>query len=887
MATADTPAGIVPTRLWAGFWQSFNNLSKQSLRGRVTLAVGVLFFLSIAVVSLQSIVFLRNELRNAICLHNTAFLKSLSQHVTAEVGATQQHLSDFASVFPREGLADPAAADAFLATRVGLPRIFDGGLQLYSPSGVLMAGTPGPKRAIRDPAERTALAVLIATRQPQISRPYGRAGDPAGPKIAFFAKIETDGHLVGILEGVLNLKGHNVISSLPRTYVGNAGYVFLADRQGLIIAHPDPRRLMTRLSEPQDTLPLESLLAGHAVSGETYTVRGTPMLTSIRRLPVTGWLVGINLPESEVFSPVRAVERYTFVDALAILAIVLLAMSWIMRRLMEPLDTITGQVREISRSGHVKGQRIYLRSAPQEIATLANSFNNMLRSMESHREALSRRERRFRTLIEDSSDIIAVMDTHGILTFISPSASALGYSAEQMRTRPVFDFLHPDDIGAARATLRCVLEKPGRTETLDCRIVRSDGSLERYETIIRNRICDIDIRGIVLSARNVTERRAAENAVRIEEQRLRVALRCANIAVFNQDCDLRYTWSFNTHSLPYAEALIGKADEEVLLPDSAAKAMAFKRQVLETGQGDRVEMVIESNGQERNFILAVDPLHGPDNEITGIAGAVLDITEQRRTEKLLRHAQRMEAFGNLAGGIAHDFNNVLGIVLANLECIRAAVPERADVKRFADNALTAAGQGESLTRNLLAFARDKPLEPELLNLNALLGEFVDMLHPMIGPAIDLSLDIDPQLWPCEIDAGELRNAVLNLVVNARDAMPDGGRVIIRARNVVAPSGTLAEAPRAASGDFVQISIIDTGHGMTPEIAGRAFDPFFTTKDVGKGTGLGLSMVYGFARQSGGHAAIASKAGAGTTLSLYLPRATALTSDQKRDVWSAE
>jgi signal transduction histidine kinase len=220
----------------------------------------------------------------------------------------------------------------------------------------------------------------------------------------------------------------------------------------------------------------------------------------------------------------------------------------------------------------------------------------------------------------------------------------------------------------------------------------------------------------------------------------------------------------------------------------------------------------------------------------------------------------------MTGGIAHDFNNYLSIITANLECILAKMPEGSPLHRRGENALTAARAGAELTAKLLAFACRRPLRSTPLDLNQALGEFREFLRPVVGPNVDLNFDLDPELWPCQTDAGELQNALVNLIINARDAMPDGGTLTIATRN--RPDDGECKCSR---GGCVELLVRDTGQGMTPDVRDAAFDPFFTTKQPDKGTGLGLSMVYGFARQSRGMVTIDSEAGRGTTVHICLPR----------------
>jgi signal transduction histidine kinase/CheY-like chemotaxis protein len=239
-------------------------------------------------------------------------------------------------------------------------------------------------------------------------------------------------------------------------------------------------------------------------------------------------------------------------------------------------------------------------------------------------------------------------------------------------------------------------------------------------------------------------------------------------------------------------------------------------------------------------------------------------------EAALQEAQRMEAIGRLASGVAHDFNNLLTTVMGNVDRISSDQQSTPRVRRFAEAALDAARRGASLTTQLLAFARRQPLNPTLVRVSGLVEGMLPLIKDAIGEAITVTVAVDPELAAVRIDPGQFEEALLNLALNARDAMPQGGDLMIAARHAAVDA---AEAARKtiAAGEYVVVEIADSGVGMRSEVMGRAFEPFFTTKETGKGTGLGLSMVYGFARQSGGTAEIESREGAGTTVRLYIPR----------------
>jgi signal transduction histidine kinase len=251
-----------------------------------------------------------------------------------------------------------------------------------------------------------------------------------------------------------------------------------------------------------------------------------------------------------------------------------------------------------------------------------------------------------------------------------------------------------------------------------------------------------------------------------------------------------------------------------------------------------------------------------------------EIAHRQRIEEALRQSQKMEAIGQLTGGIAHDFNNLLQVIVGNLEVLSLKLGKDADERRFIAAALRGAARGAALTQRLLAFARRQPLDPKPIDVNRLVVDMSELLHSTLGESIDVEAALGNGLWPVLADANQLESALLNLCVNARDAMPDGGRLTIEMANATLDDAYASEHDVAA-GPYVRVSVGDAGMGMTKDVAEHAFEPFFTTKDVGKGSGLGLSQVYGFIKQSGGHVRIDSAPGKGTTVNLYLPRLAAV------------
>jgi PAS domain S-box-containing protein len=257
-----------------------------------------------------------------------------------------------------------------------------------------------------------------------------------------------------------------------------------------------------------------------------------------------------------------------------------------------------------------------------------------------------------------------------------------------------------------------------------------------------------------------------------------------------------------------------------------------------------------------------------------IVGGLLflrDITARLQTEEALRQAQKMEAVGQLTGGIAHDFNNLLTIIIGNLEILQNRIGKGNPQAKFVESATGGAMRAAALTQRLLAYSRRQPLDPKTVDLNKLVSGISDLLRRTLGESIAVEIVPAAGLWRCHVDPNQLETALLNLVINARDAMLEGGRLTIETANILIDEAYSANHREVTPGQYVMLAVSDTGEGMAPEIVGKAFEPFFTTKDVGKGSGLGLSMVYGFVKQSRGHVKIYSEIGAGTTVKIYLPR----------------
>jgi PAS domain S-box-containing protein len=373
----------------------------------------------------------------------------------------------------------------------------------------------------------------------------------------------------------------------------------------------------------------------------------------------------------------------------------------------------------------------------------------------------------------------------------------------------------------------------------------------------------------------VRERRAAEGALQRSEQLYRGLIENLGQAVFLQNADQRYVAANPQfcREVGRTEAeVFGATDADLCDPIEAVRLSADVRAVLATGDRRETEREVTTGGQRRTVRRVLTPVRDAAGRITGVLGIGWDVTEQRKLEAHLNQSSKMDAIGQLAGGIAHDFNNLLTAVIGNLDVLRDGLPEGAPDLPLVDSAQRAAERAAALTQRLLGFARRHQLDWRPVQVNALASEVVELLRRTIDPLIEIEARPAADVWPVRADPDQLNQVLMNLCLNARDAISGRGRVTVETACVtaaeVAALGTLGAGP----GDFVRLSVTDTGSGMTPEVRAKIFEPFFTTKEVGKGTGLGLAMAFAIVRQHKGWIDCRSEPGVGSRFDVYLPRA---------------
>ena len=488
-------------------------------------------------------------------------------------------------------------------------------------------------------------------------------------------------------------------------------------------------------------------------------------------------------------------------------------------------------------------------------------------------------ESRYRLLIEAVTDYaIYMLDPGGIVTSWNPGAQRFkGYAPHEIIGQHFSRFYTDEDraTGLPERALETA-RREGKFEHEGWR-VRKDGTrFWAYVVIDPIRTRSGEIIGFAKVTRDLTERRAAEEALRSSQEQFRLLLQgVTDYAIYMLDKDGRVTnWNLGAERIKgYApHEIVGKHfsafyTEEDRATGMPAHALAM---ALKDGRYEREGWRVRKDGTRFFAHVIIDAIHDDNGDLLGFAKITRDITERREAQQkldeareALLQAQKMEAIGQLTGGIAHDFNNLLMAVLGSLELVRKRVPDDPKILKLIDNAMQGAERGAALTKRMLAFARRQELKQEAIDIPDLVRGMTDLLQRSIGPTVAIETRFPLALPAVWADANQLEMALLNLAVNARDAMPEGGLIIISAHEE-------GNDDTAAVSGFVRICVRDTGVGMDETTLNRATEPFFTTKEPGKGTGLGLSMVHGLAQQSGGRFVLKSKPGEGSVAELWLP-----------------
>ena len=509
--------------------------------------------------------------------------------------------------------------------------------------------------------------------------------------------------------------------------------------------------------------------------------------------------------------------------------------------------------------------------------------------------SLRQSEERFRMLVENSTDGIALVSGDGRLLFASRAAAAmLGHAVEEMFGIEAATLLHPEDLPQMRSRVSAMFARAGAVAHWSCRLRTREGDWREVEGTGVNRLDDPAIRAVIVNFRDVTTEQRIQRQLAESEERYRAFIEQSSEGIFRFEIDPPVPVSLpvedqirlfyqngrlaecndamaRMYDVERGEELVGARLEDLLPADHPENA-EYLRRFINGGYRiiDAESREVDRQGRPKYFL---------NNLVGTVEGGLMsrawgtqrDITERKLLEEQFRQTRKMETAGRLAGGIAHDFNNLLTAILGTSEILLGDLPEGNPHREDVEEIKRAANRAANLTRQLLAFSRRQVLQPKITDLNLVVSNVESMLRRLIGEDIDLVAQLTPELGRVKADPGQMEQVLMNLAVNARDAMPQGGTLLIETSNVsLTADEVLGRAPMEP-GEYVLLVVSDSGVGMSQEVQQHLFEPFFTTKEPGKGTGLGLATVYGIVKQSGGFIYAYSELGRGSAFKIYLPR----------------
>ncbi len=721
--------------------------------------------------------------------------------------------------------------------------------------------------------------------------------------------------------------------------LGQSGETFLADSDGFFITRGRYPSVQGH-SHPISAHPMQACLAMEEREVLDQDYRDVAIIHGFRFVPeIGGGCIMAHVDQAEAFAPLRAMQWRMASLTLLFIAVAGGVSVAIGRNIAKPITRLTLATREIIGGNYQTRAKV---TGNTEIAVLTRAFNQMA-------AAIAQNEARVRAIIDGTLDAFVGVTLKGeVVAFNRGAETLFGLPASTMIGCTVAGSALPESVCQhfAEALHRAGAGEAVSRENVEIEGIRADGRPLVAEAHLFTAGAD-DETLVIACLRDIAKRRQAE----IKSQRLSRILRMmteggqALVRATDESELYRTMCNVIVEFGGYRMAWVGLADhddEKSVRPVAQAGHEAGYLAIAQIcwadvprGRGP-TGTAIRSGAPRFNNNFTANPLMSPWREAAlergyfssislplrdkdDIIGALTIYANEPETfgpedvgllcelaedvsygitalrtrrkheemERALRHAQKMEALGHLTGGVAHDFNNLLQVILANLDLSMNCAGREAAIAGYLQNAITGAEQGAKLTSQLLAFARRQPLRPEPVQLERLVGDMADLLRRSLGNLIAIEVVAAGGLWTAMVDSNQLQTALLNMAINARDSMPDGGKMTIELSNSALDKSYAAINREVTPGQYVLLAVTDTGIGMPPKILEQAFEPFFTTKPEGFGTGLGLAMVYGFVKQSGGHIKIYSEVGHGTTVRLYLPRTRRAVAERQVEEAKAE
>ncbi len=648
--------------------------------------------------------------------------------------------------------------------------------------------------------------------------------------------------------------------------IGKQGYIFVVDSQGIIVVHPDNAVVGMDVSREVWFREITQNPTGQI----SYSFRGISHIAMYEFFQNWQWYIIASDPESEVYGAIDRMGIYVLLlGALGpiLLALVLMVMT---RRLTAPLRLLETGAKKIG-EGDLE-TRIVVHSR-DEFSSLSDVFNKMAKQLQETLTALQNSEKHFRSIIENVSDIITILDSSGNIRYLSPSVKqVLGYCPEELTTKNIFDFIHIDDKPNLVNFFNLRIQIPGVAPLIEFRFLCKDGSWRTLEAIGNNLLDDSVVEGVIIYSRDLTDRKQAEEALAAEKERLAVTLRSigdgvittdikGRVLLINKEAEKLTGWTqedaigrlllevFNIINEKTRDSCENPVDKVIKTEESAGLAIQT--------------VLIAKDGTERIIADSAAPIFDKKSKIIGVVLVFRDVSEKRKMVEERLKIQKLESIGLLAGGIAHDFNNILTAFMGNISLSKLYVTPEDKIFERLEDMEKATFRAMDLTGQLLTFSKGGAPVKKTLSIPELIKDCA--IFALRGSNVQCEFSFSDDLWPSEIDEGQISQVINNMIINADQAMSEGGKIQVCAENMVVDAKhSLPLQP----GRYIRISIQDQGNGITKERLSRIFDPYFTTKQ--KGSGLGLATAYSIIDKHDGYIVADSELGVGSTFYIYLP-----------------
>lgn len=899
------------------------------LRTKTSLLLAMIVVAVIGALGVYYVHLVESSLSHAVFSGLAGVSRTAAAHVEAWLTNGLRDAHAIAANLPQKALQerDSITLSAYLETMAGINSQFDNGLFILDEHGNLVMDYPHQESVRgRNFTHRQYFQETMRQGRGVVGVPYesARTGEPV---ITVTALLRwPDGRVAGLVGCSSRLLSPLALGGLREQKIGKSGYIYLYDRTRLMILHPQDDRVLKRDIPPGANRLLDAAIDGYEGVGLTINSRGIPMLISLTHVPGTEWIVAAQQPAAEAYTPLKELKLRILLSTLLGAVAALTLGVFAVRRITLPLGDLhrsalwlkeryAGSLELGDSIQRDKASKPRVMSQGNEISLLAGTLTDLSEGLDTTMGALRDSEARYRTLFEMAQETILVLDHEGGLVDCNRASERLfGATRKDLLSRSFLQLTpasQPDgahSLERARSVFeRALRGEPQRFEWLHETV---EGESFDAEVVLGAAFVGKEL-GLLAVVRDISRQKQAHAHLQQEWERYGAVLDGSPIAscmidlerrvvLWNRACEvmtgmvreqvlgkpLDLTPLFQGRDVPVLSLLLlDFSDEEILASFGGKQNLRFNADLgtLESST------YILAEGRRRILRVTAARLHDAQGNVIGIVQSAQDVTREDELQQQLLQASKMESIGTMAGGMAHEFNNILAVIQGHAQLLHMDI-EGGPSKTLNDEESTVSHNDElldhvnqivggcqraaALTRNMLTFARSEKGKMIPTKLNPVLENVVQLLRQTLPPSVDLEIDLMPELPFVMADACQLEQAVVNLIVNARDAMPSGGRISIRTR-LGRGAGAVAVAVARGNGNeqahgCVQIEVADTGEGIPTEHLDRIFDPFFTSKEPGKGTGLGLSIVYSIVKTHGGSVQVESERPGGTCFRLTFP-----------------